>query len=97
MYDKENNIELRKSTVNLDGRRLRETIWNNSSGNMHDVARRLYFSRSMLDEYSDNLDVTIHSYSELTDKRKIRTMHVVKDGSDVKVFNTVNKVEKVDK
>lgn len=97
MYDKENNIELRKSTINSDGRHLRETIWNNSSGNMYYVARRLYFSSSMLQQYSDNLDVTIHSYSELTDKSTIRTMHVVKDGNDVKVFNTVNKVEKADK
>ena len=92
MYDKENNIELRKSTTEADGTHKRETIWHRSIGNMSDVARRLYFDDVMIDKYSDKLNITIHSYSELINKQVIKTKHVIKiDGKTVEVYNTVNK------
>lgn len=92
MYDKENNIELRKSTIDADGTHKRETIWRGSIGNMSDVVRRLYFDGVMLDKYSDKLNITIHSYSELIDKHVIKTKHVIKiDDKTVEVYNTVNK------
>ena len=94
MYDKENNIELRKSTIDSEGRHLRETIWYGGEGNMYKVARRLYFSDEMLDEYSDNPDVSVYSYSQLFDGKTIRTKHIVEvNNKVVGVYNTTNIAE----
>lgn len=96
MYDKENNIELRKSTIDADGTHKRETIWHGSIGNMSDVARRLYFDKVMVDKYSNKMNITIQSYSELIDKQLIKTKHVIKiDDKTVEVYNTVNKIKEI--
>ena len=76
MYDKENNIELRKTEV-VDGLPSRETVWHGKPEDMDKVARRLYFNVDMIKDLQGHTDITITSYSVLVHKKLIKTKHIV--------------------